>query len=158
MKYFFSLLLIAYNSSVYAVPDNIYLFRHSEKSQGENPHLSAEGQQRAEKLSLLIEGNQQLTLYSTDYNRTLETADALAKHFDIAAHIYNPKDLAAVKERLLNQTGTVIVIGHSNTSVQLAALISELPVKEMPESEFSRYFLLEYTGKNYHLSDLTMNF
>ncbi|MGS0535039.1 hypothetical protein [Pseudoalteromonas sp. SaAl2] len=64
----------------------------------------------------------------------------------------------AFKEHILQQQGTVIVIGHSNTSVELAALISELTVSKMLESEFSRYFLLQRRGKNYHLSDLRMNF
>ncbi|MFY8326155.1 histidine phosphatase family protein [Pseudoalteromonas sp. ZZD1] len=158
MKYLLSFLIIFYTSVVYATPENIFLFRHSEKGEGKNPHLTTAGKQRALQLPALIPDTETVTLYSTNYNRTVESASELAKHFAVKINIYDPRDLVAFKEQVLQQQGTVIVIGHSNTSVELAALISELTVSKMLESEFSRYFLLQRTGKNYHLSDLRMNF
>ncbi|MCQ8877311.1 histidine phosphatase family protein [Pseudoalteromonas shioyasakiensis] len=158
MKYILSLVIVFCSTLVYATPDNIYLFRHSEKGEGENPHLTTAGEQRAKRLPTLIADTPTVTLYSTNYNRTLESAGELAKHFAVEINIYDPRDLVAFKRQVLQQEGTVIVIGHSNTSVQLAAIISEGTVRKMPESEFLRYFLLQRTGKSYHLSDLRMNF
>ncbi|KTF16240.1 histidine phosphatase family protein [Pseudoalteromonas sp. H105] len=142
----------------HAEPDSIYLFRHSEKEKGPNPHLTHAGKQRASQLSSLIEGSKPVTLYSTDYNRTLETANALAKDLGVKVQVYNPRELVQFTQDILIQSGTIIIVGHSNTSVELAALFSELAVDKMAESEFSRYFLLQRTGQNYHLSDLQMTF
>ena len=47
-----------------------------------------------------------------------------------------------LKKELLKLNGVVVVMGHSNTTPQLATLLSDKKVTPMNESEFSRYFLL----------------
>lgn len=158
VKYLINFLLLFCTCFVFAEPGTIYLFRHSEKEKGVNPHLTQAGVHRARQLSLLIERTKPLTLYSTDYNRTLETANELAKDLSAKVQVYNPRELDQFKQKVLMHSGTVIIVGHSNTSVELAALFSELTVDKMAESEFARYFLLQRTGQNYHLSDLQMAF
>ena len=158
MRYLVGFLMLFCTCFVHAAPESIYLFRHSEKHKGNNPHLTDAGKQRANQLSSLIEIGEPVTLHSTNYNRTLETANALAKDFQVKVKLYSPRDLAQFGKQVLTMDGTVIIIGHSNTSVELAELFSELTVEEMPESEFSRYLLLHRTGQNYHLSDLKMRF
>lgn len=158
MRHLVGFLMLFCTSFAHAAPDSIYLFRHSEKEKGNNPHLTEAGKHRADQLSSLFENNKPVALFSTNYNRTIETANALAKDLGVEVQVYNPRDLAQFSEQVLTMNGTIIIVGHSNTSVELAALFSELKVDKMHESEFSRYFLLQRTGQNFHLSDLKMNF
>lgn len=62
----------------------------------------------------------------------------------------------------MSLNGVVAVIGHSNTTPELATLLSSEKIEPMSEMQFSRYFLLSkkkhHAEIKYLLKDLEMNF
>jgi len=61
-------------SLVFAEPDEIYFFRHSEKLTGKNSALSEEGKARANNLVTFFKEYQNIHIFSSNYKRTLQTA------------------------------------------------------------------------------------
>ncbi|WP_247664637.1 phosphoglycerate mutase family protein [Pseudoalteromonas sp. MMG010] len=156
------LLLIVTMQYAMASPKTIYLFRHSEKQLGQNPSLSLQGQQRANRLIDLISADDTVSLFSTDYKRTRETAAPLSDFFNIPVQIYNARALDKLKQRIIQQNNTVVVIGHSNTTPQLAQLLSNEEIEKMAEDNFNEYYILQlkaYEHKSqYSVKKQKMNF
>ncbi|WP_083497537.1 histidine phosphatase family protein [Pseudoalteromonas translucida] len=160
------LLVMVFNSQfVFAAPDKIYLFRHSEKQASKNPSLTVLGAQRAQYLLQLVKQHKNVQLFSSNYKRTLQTAAPMATYFNTTVKVYDAGDLALFKSKLLKLQGVVIVVGHSNTTPELTALLSNGAINAMSEDEFSRYYILDKirdkTPKDvpqYRVSELTMDF
>ena len=74
-------------------PLKIYLVRHAEKETGPNPVLTARGIERAEALRDLLKDSSITEIYSTDYKRTIQTANPLAEHLAMEISIYQASDL-----------------------------------------------------------------
>lgn len=97
-----------------------YLIRHSEKvrtDQGDrNPHLNDKGKLRAENWNKVFSNVNFDFIYSTNYNRTIETAIPTAKKNDLEIIFYNPRDLFDENFQKKTKGKTVLVVGHSNTT------------------------------------------
>jgi len=124
----------------------VYIVRHAEKNTSENagpdPALTDAGQNRALVLAEILRGNNITHVYSSDYIRTRDTAAPTAKNAGVPVVLYDPRDLRALAERIKQQNGRYLVVGHSNTireTVQaLGAIITDLPVYE--KSEYDRFY------------------
>ncbi|WP_157954172.1 histidine phosphatase family protein [Microbulbifer sp. A4B17] len=125
----------------------IYLVRHAEKERGpgvgRDPNLTEVGRQRARQLAYILGGVGIDTIYSTDYNRTRETAEPLSKELGLEVKIYDPRDLKAFANSLSQAGKRILVVGHSNTTPKLAELLGGKkgrPIREA--SEFDRLYIL----------------
>ena len=97
-----------------------YFIRHAEKNRSDandkNPHLIQKGILRAAKWSFALEHIKFDAVYSTDYNRTKETAQPTAERNGLDVTIYDPRQLNS-DSFIANAKGkTVLVVGHSNTT------------------------------------------
>ncbi len=97
-----------------------YLIRHAEKDQSDktnrNPHLTEAGLKRANNWANVLKDVKFDMVYSTNYNRTKETAAPTAKANDVEVSFYDPRDMK-IKEFMETTKGkTVLVVGHSNTT------------------------------------------
>ncbi len=97
-----------------------YFIRHAEKDRSDasnkNPNLMQKGIFRAAKWSYVLEHVKFDAVYSTDYNRTKQTAQPTAEKNNVEITIYDPKELNS-EEFIKNTKGkTVLVVGHSNTT------------------------------------------
>lgn len=97
-----------------------YFIRHAEKDKSDksnkNPDLIMEGVLRAAKWSLIFDNIKFDAIYSTDYNRTRDTAKPTAEKNGLDITIYDPRNID-VKTFLETTKGkTVLVVGHSNTT------------------------------------------
>ncbi|PKG66927.1 MULTISPECIES: SixA phosphatase family protein [Pseudoalteromonas] len=156
-------LVMSFNCSLaFAAPDEIYLFRHSEKLTGKNPALSEEGKARANNLVTLFKEHQSIHIFSSNYKRTLQTASPLQAYFNTDINVYNAGELSDLKNELLKLKGVVVVIGHSNTTPQLAELLSNEKVPAMSETQFTQYFILNKkpssNGSEYDVTHHKMSF
>ena len=83
----------------------IYLVRHSEKDlKSENeadPPLTKCGMQRSESLSRFLEDVKLDAVYSTDYNRTINTAKPTANSKELKIEKYNQNSLFGIKKTFL---------------------------------------------------------
>ena len=97
-----------------------YFIRHAEKDRSDkanrDPNLTQEGILRAAKWSLVFENVDFDAVYSTNYNRTKQTAQPTAEKQGLEVQIYDPRQLFS--EEFANRTKgqTVLVVGHSNTT------------------------------------------
>lgn len=99
-----------------------YFIRHAEKDKSDksnkDPKLIMEGVLRAAKWSLVFDHVKFDAIYSTDYNRTRDTAKPTAEKNHLDLTIYDPRNLDVNTFLTHTQGQTVLVVGHSNTTPQ----------------------------------------
>ncbi|MFC4722105.1 SixA phosphatase family protein [Geojedonia litorea] len=97
-----------------------YFIRHAEKdrtdSTNTNPHLTEAGVIRANNWSRILGEVKFDAVYSTDYNRTKETAQPTADKNGLNITIYDPRAIDASSFLEETKGKTVLVVGHSNTT------------------------------------------
>lgn len=117
------------------------LFRHAEKSdQGDDPVLSEQGRQRALALAASLQQAGVTRIFSSDYNRTRETVAPASQLMGIEIELYDPADLEGFANALRGMSGVIAICGHSNTTPELASLLSGEATEPMPESEYGRVY------------------
>ncbi len=136
-----------------AQPLTVYLVRHAEKQDDgtRDPDLSEAGQVRAGNLAVLLSRAGIQHVFSTEYRRTQQTAAPLAAQLGLTVQPYNPRDLHAFAQQLLKLQGPVLVVGHSNTTPQLAQLLSAEPVEGLSEQAYDRLYQVTVNGPHRHL-------
>lgn len=104
-----------------------YFIRHAEKDRSDatndNPHLLDIGKQRAEKWSDVLKNINFDAIYSTNYNRTKETAKPTALKNQLELTIYNPKTIDIPIFLKENDGKNVLVVGHSNSTPEFVNAI-----------------------------------
>lgn len=123
-----------------AAAHTIYLVRHAEKEKGDEPGLTPQGLVRANALRNRLQGQNVKYLHSSNYRRTLETAAPLARALNMEVQIYDPNDLPGLAKHIQTLPGTHVVIGHSNTTPELAALLSGDGIIPMSDDEYDRIY------------------
>jgi len=97
-----------------------YFIRHAEKDRSDktnrDPNLIQEGILRAAKWSLVFENVDFDVVYSTNYNRTKQTAQPTAEKKGLEVSIYDPRKLFSEEFAESTKGKTVLVVGHSNTT------------------------------------------
>ena len=121
----------------------IYLVRHAEKdlSSGThgNPPLTSCGEERARQLSSFLIDVEIEAVYSTDYTRTMTTANPTANAKNLLIEEYDAQELEALAVLLLEREQNALVVGHSNTTGVLAGLLAG---KEIGEIDLNVYNLI----------------
>lgn len=107
----------------------VYLVRHAEKAAtpAADPALLEAGIKRAEELARTLGKAGIKSIYTSQYLRTKQTAEPLAKQLGIASTVIpvkmsatnskelSPQYLTEIAERVTSSPGSVLVVGHSNT-------------------------------------------
>lgn len=118
----------------------IYLVRHSEKDltsdNHSDPPLTPCGEQRSESLSSFLSAVDLDVIYSTNYNRTKNTALPTATSKGLEIKEYDSENLKDFSNFLLESKKNALVVGHSNTTGILAGL---LVGKELGEFDLDIY-------------------
>ena len=102
----------------------IYLVRHAEKenSFADSP-LTPCGEERAESLCGFFRDVPLEAVYSTNYQRTQNTASPTASSKGLTVQDYEAHALNELMEELLRNKKDALVVGHSNTTGVLAGLL-----------------------------------
>ena len=131
--------------AVVAQDKMIILVRHAEKvDASQDPELSAEGAQRAERLAKVIRKYRPGAIYSTDFKRTRDTVAPVAARRKKQIQTYDAKK----PEELINaimksDTKRFLVVGHSNTIPGLANLIGKKELfKNLDDSEYGAIWII----------------
>ncbi|WP_434951699.1 histidine phosphatase family protein [Shewanella sp. HL-SH4] len=121
------------------------LVRHGEKQPGDDPQLTKQGTERAERLAQMLQHIPLDKVYSTDYQRTQLTAQptAIGHHLPITS--YDPSDLDSFSQQLFKRPGSYLIVGHSNTTAILAHKLNQPSVNTDPDhaEEFDRLYFIE---------------
>jgi broad specificity phosphatase PhoE len=94
---------------------NYYVTRHLQKAAGQDPGLTAEGQANAVRLADLLSSDPPSAIYVSTTRRAAETAAPLAARLGLTPKTYNPGDTPGLIAAVTAESGTVLIVGHSNT-------------------------------------------
>lgn len=124
----------------------IVLVRHAEKadSTSQDPELSSEGKQRAERLIKVAGKYKPGAFYSTNFKRTRDTVTPFAAKRDKPVEIYDPRKPKELIDTIMqSRTKRFVVVGHSNTIPGLANLIAKKELfKNLDETEYTVIWLV----------------
>ena len=120
MRYLIILTILFFSCNL-TVDDcvEVYLIRHAEKDRSDplnkNPHLNEKGIERSLLWNGYFENKEVNSIYSTNYNRTIETVLPVSIAKGIKPIIYSASNINYESFLKKEKGNTVIVVGHSNT-------------------------------------------
>ncbi|MCS6884831.1 MAG: phosphoglycerate mutase family protein [Acidobacteriota bacterium] len=141
-------LIFSVASWLYSAPSpcstaTVIIVRHAEKQTGQDPELSEKGRQRAELLAEMLKDAKVKRIYASEYRRTLQTVEPLAKQLSLQVIRYAAAESQSFARKLrLQASGTVLIAAHSNT---IAEILQGLGIEdriEVSEDDYSGIYLV----------------
>lgn len=131
-----------------SVPDpadgaTFVLVRHAEKATDDprDPTLTEAGQRRAERLAGSLRHRPLTAVYATALRRAQQTAAPVARERGLAITTYDaatPPAQTAQALRAAHSSGTVLVVGHSDTIPAIAQALCDCTIGPIAETEYGR--------------------
>lgn len=128
------------------------LVRHAEKSATGSPadmakgdpDLSPEGRERAERFARIVKKYRPQEIFATDYKRTRQTAEPIAKLRRMEVQKYDPAKQPDLVEKIMaSKTKRYLIVGHSNTTPALVNLLAKKDVfKQLPDPEYGVFWVI----------------
>jgi 2,3-bisphosphoglycerate-dependent phosphoglycerate mutase len=138
------------------------LVRHAEKSSDgtDDPDLTPEGKERAQRLTSLLQNTPADAVYSTRFKRTKNTIMPLAQKKNLEVRIYETVRPEVIDEWISKHAGgTVVVAGHSNTLPQiLNLLIGKQEYQTLPETAYNNIFIVSVAERGKLAKVTLLNF
>lgn len=141
-------------------PVTFYLIRHAEKDLADttgNPSLTADGQARAERVRTLLGEETVSGIWSTKYDRNLQTVAPLAAAKNLMVGVYTAHDYQPLLDSLkqYGKRQTFVICGHSNTVLPMIDhLGGQRPQAEIAESEYDKMFKVTCTGSEVEVTTI----
>ncbi len=138
-------ILIMSGSLLAQTDKTIVLVRHVEKDSSPtadkvDPELSDEGRQRAEQLAKLVKKYKPHEIFSTNFKRTRQTAEPVAKRRKKEIQTYDGSKPAELVQKIMDpasKTVHYLIVGHSNTIPGLANLLAKKEIfRNLLETEY----------------------
>ncbi|AUC84216.1 phosphoglycerate mutase [Polaribacter sp. ALD11] len=128
-----------------------YLIRHAEKDRTDetnrNPDLNENGLKRAENWAKYFDKIDIDAVYSTDYNRTQQTAKPTAESKELNIINYDPKKMNDSIFEQATKGKTVLVVGHSNTTPAFVnSLLGEKKYEDMDDHNNASLYIVTIIG------------
>lgn len=127
------------------------LVRHAEKeSTGTDPNLTLDGQARAEELKRILKNIPLGAVFSTNYNRTKQTAMPTATDKGLSLQTYDPAQPDPLVDGILTNHagGAVLIVGHSNTIPDLLNFLTgSNAYPDIPDSQFDNLYIVSVYEK-----------
>lgn len=151
MKRSIWMLLLSAATLASAEPDQIVLVRHAERSAepAADPALSPAGMARAQALATSLANAGVSAIITTQFRRSRETARPLAEALHLTPQVIAARKgeasahIAEVAAAVRGQSaGTVLVVGHSNTVMAIAAALGAPKMADLCETSFSHVLVL----------------
>ena len=129
-----------------------YLIRHAEKDRSDatnkNPDLTIKGQERAMKWSQVLAKFGIDAVYSTNYNRTLQTGKPTADDHSLTIKTYHPFKIDMKEFRKETNGKNVLIVGHSNTTAAFAnKLIGKEVYPEIKDDNNANMYIVTLEGE-----------
>jgi 2,3-bisphosphoglycerate-dependent phosphoglycerate mutase len=140
----------------------VFLIRHAEKADAprEDPPLSESGKLRSQELARMLGGSGIKAIYTSQFQRTKQTAEPLAKLLGLTSapialkmSTSNPRQvseqsIAEITNKILEHAGdAALVIGHSNTIPEVIKMLGGDVVPVIDEKKFDDLFVVTIYGK-----------
>lgn len=126
----------------------LYLVRHSEKrsDEGKDPGLTDAGKYRSGQLARWLQGKDINKIWSSDYQRSRDTAAPSLSELGLELTLYDPRDLPALVNKLRENHKNALVVGHSNTTPDLTRLLCQCVISDMDESEYDLLYVVSVSS------------
>lgn len=128
-----------------------YLIRHSEKDRtnptDRNPNLNIAGEKRAQNWAEYFKGTPIDAVYSTNYNRTIQTATPTAFSNNLKVDTYDPSNMYDSIFQKNTKGKRVLIVGHSNTTPVFAnKILGENKYENMADDDNATLFIVTIKG------------
>lgn len=164
----FMLLLAGFTNigaTVYPLTDEfkittVFLVRHAEKSTtpANDPTLLETGQKRAEELAYILGKSGIKAIYTSQFLRTKQTAEPLAKQLGLTSQTIpiklnanseiSPESIKEIVEQIYKNAGdNALIVGHSNTVPDVIKALGGDIVPTIDEKEFDNLFVVTVYGR-----------
>lgn len=149
-----SLVVCLLGSSAAAAADQvIFVVRHAERADAaaaqpaagmmaNDPPLSGAGHERAKRLAALLASAEIRHIFTTEYQRTRQTAAPLAEKTAIAAVVSAARDAEPLVEQVRRAPGNVLIVGHSNTVPDLLKRLGVTAAVSIGDAEYDNLFVV----------------
>lgn len=130
-------------SANYINPTIFYFIRHSESNgnQRTNPSLSKTGLQRAMLYEEFFSNKNIDYIFTTNLNRTIETANIIANSKGLSVNFHNPFKINYKDFFDAHKHNSIIVVGHSNTTPNFVnKMIGKVVYSQIVEDNYSNIF------------------
>lgn len=147
----FLFVLIALLSCTPEETTTYYLIRHAEKvrtdATNRNPDLNEAGKKRAANWAGYFKNITLDALYSTNYNRTLQTATPTAAQKKLPILQYDPRKMYTEDFVTATKGKTVLIVGHSNTTPVFAnKILGKEQYKNMDDHDNASLYIVTVVG------------
>jgi 2,3-bisphosphoglycerate-dependent phosphoglycerate mutase len=140
--------ILLFTLSAVAASPIIFVVRHAEKAaDGNDPDLSAAGQQRAEELARILKDAEIAAIFTTEFKRTQETAAPTAKELHISPTVIPANQIPTLVEKLRSLKGNGLVVGHGNTIPDLLKALGVETRVKIPENDYTDLFVITMANK-----------
>jgi phosphohistidine phosphatase SixA len=123
-----------------------YVMRHLQKADGADPRLSAEGAANARRLVAMFRGKAPRAIFVSSTRRARETAAPLAAKLGLTVKEYDPRETPGLVARVKEESGTVLVVGHSNTVPEIVAQLGGARPADLAETDYGDVFRVRRDG------------
>jgi len=122
----------------------VFIVRHAEKAAtgGNDPELSAAGQNRAKVLARILKDSQITAVFVTDFKRTQETAAPTAKEAHLTPIVVPANEVAGLAAKVRALNGNALVVGHGNTIPDLMKALGIATPIVITEDDYSEIFVV----------------
>ena len=139
-----------------------YFIRHAEKDRSDdtnkNPTLTEQGEKRAHDWAVILKDIALDAVYSTNYNRTLQTATPTAQDHNLEVLNYDPRTLYSDEFKAATQGKTVLVVGHSNTTPAFVnTILKEKKYENIDDRNNGNLYVVTIVGETKEVQLLHVN-
>ncbi len=107
-----------------------------------DPDLSDVGKARAQSLAATLKDAGITAVYVTEFKRTQQTAEPLAKVLGIQATIVSAKEVAGLIEKVKAASGNTLIVGHSNTVPQILRHLGVADEVKLGDADYDNLFVV----------------
>jgi broad specificity phosphatase PhoE len=134
-----------------AAQQAVFVVRHGERADtaggaapmmANDPDLSEAGKARAQSLASALKDAGITAIYTTEYKRTRQTAEPLAKALGLDVTVVPARDMSGLIEKVQGATGNVLVIGHSNSVGDVIAKLGAVEPVKLEDSDYDKLFIV----------------
>jgi hypothetical protein len=118
------------------LPLVLWISRHAEKAEGNDPGLTPRGEMRAQALARFCAELRLDGVWSTDTRRTRATAAPTAAAQGREVAVYS--DIAGLASALKAGGGVHLIIGHSNTIAELVRAFGGPEIAALGDQDYDR--------------------
>jgi broad specificity phosphatase PhoE len=138
----FAAIFASLNTAPVLAADTVYVMRHLQKADGQDPPLSAKGVANAAQLAELLSNASIKAIFATATRRAQETGEPLAARLGLHVTTYDPRNVEALSAAVMAASGSVLIVGHSNTVAELVARFGGAGVAPLTEQDYGTVYVV----------------